>query len=232
MKILAVDTSAMTASAALMLDERLAAESILNHKKTHSEKIMPMIDSVLRESETEIEEIDVFAVSNGPGSFTGLRIGVSTVKALAHAMNKPVVGVGTLEALAYNIFDADGLVSPIMDARRGQVYNAVYKWEKGVLKEVTAPRAESLETCIEDFKNEKKVYFLGDGVPVHCEKIKEIMGERAVFAPVHCLLQRASSVAAIAKIRAERGETESYGELNPVYLRKSQAEREYDERKM
>lgn len=230
MKVLAVDTSAMTASVALMIDGRLAAESILNHKKTHSEKIMPMIDSVLKESETGIEEIDVFAVANGPGSFTGLRIGVSTVKALAHAMEKPVVGVNTLAALAYNIFDADGLVSPIMDARRGQVYNAVYKWDKGILTEVTPPRAETLELCLKDFEKEKKVYFLGDGVPVHRKKIKEAMGERAVFAPPCCLLQRASSVAAIAEIKAEKGETEDYETLNPVYLRKSQAEREYDEK--
>lgn len=230
MKILAVDTSAMTASVALMSDGRLVAENSLNHKKTHSEKLMPMIDTALRESEIGVEEIDLFAVSNGPGSFTGLRIGVSTIKALAHAMKKPVVGVSTLEALAYNLFDVRGLVSPIMDARRGQVYNAVYKWEKGKLKEIIAPRAEALENCLSDFEKEQKVYFLGDGVPVHKEKIKKIMGERAEFALPTCLFQRASSVAAIAEIKASCKEVDNYQNVNPIYLRKSQAEREYEEK--
>jgi tRNA threonylcarbamoyladenosine biosynthesis protein TsaB len=230
MKILAVDTSANVATAAVTDCGRLICESILNHKKTHSEKIMPMIDELLRDSEINIKDIDLFAVANGPGSFTGLRIGVSTVKALAHAVNRPIIGISTLEGLAYNLFAADGLISPIMDARRSQVYNAVYRWESGKLTEVIKPRALALQDCINDFKDEKRVYFLGDGVPVYRDKIAETMGERAVFAPMTCLLQRASSLAALAEIKAENGVFDTYQTLMPFYLRKPQAEREYEEK--
>ena len=125
MNILAVDTSANVAAAALVSGGKLLAESMLNNKTTHSEKLMPMIDFVLKNSGMDITDIDLFAVANGPGSFTGLRIGVSTVKGLAHAVNKPIVGISTLAGLAYNLFETDGLISPIMDARRSQVYNAV-----------------------------------------------------------------------------------------------------------
>ncbi len=231
MKILAVDTSANVASAALAEDGRLICESILNHKKTHSEKIMPMIDEILRDSEIDISDIDLFAAANGPGSFTGLRIGVSTVKALAHATGKPTVGVSTLEGLAYNLFGADGIVSPIMDARRAQVYNAVYRWENGALVEIKAPRAIALDECLAEFDDEKKVYFPGDAAAVYKQQIYEKMGDRAVFVPFTACLQRASSIAAIAQIKAERGELETYHTLMPFYLRKSQAEREYESRK-
>lgn len=230
MKILAVDTSANVATAAVVADGKLVAESILNHKKTHSEKIMPMIDSVLKDAEIGINDIDLFAVANGPGSFTGLRIGVSTVKALAHAADKPIVGISTLEAMAYNLFDVDGLISPIMDARRSQVYNAVYRFERGLLVEVTEPRALAIEECLDGFAVEEKVYFLGDGVPVHEEIIKKTMGERAVIAPVTALLQRASSLAVLAELKFIEGKSDTYQSLMPFYLRKSQAEREYEER--
>ena len=230
MKILAVDTSANTASAAIACDGQLVAEQIINYKKTHSETLMPMIDGLLAACGTDIGEIDVFAAANGPGSFTGLRIGVSTVKALAHAAGKPAVGISTLEALAYNIPCADGLISPIMDARRQQVYNAVYRADGGVLTEVTAPRALAIIDCIREFENEKRVCFLGDGVLTYRDIIVREMGERAVFAPLNCALQRASSVAALARIKAERGELGDCHTLLPFYIRKPQAEREYEEK--
>lgn len=230
MNILAVDTSANVAAAALVSGGKLLAESMLNNKTTHSEKLMPMIDFVLKNSGMDITDIDLFAVANGPGSFTGLRIGVSTVKGLAHAVNKPIVGISTLAGLAYNLFETDGLISPIMDARRSQVYNAVYKWEKGVFREIAPPRAIALDDCIKEFENEKKVYFLGDGVPVHKEAIKEKMGDRAVFVPENNLNQRASSLAVLAEKKAALSETDDYNSLMPFYLRKPQAEREYEEK--
>lgn len=230
MNILAVDTSANVASVALLCGGKLKGEGMLNNKKTHSEKLMPMIDTILKDSDTDITDIDLFAVANGPGSFTGLRIGVSTVKGLAHAVNKPIVGISTLEGLAFNLFDTDGLISPIMDARRSQVYNAAYRWENGVFKEVIPPRAIALEDCINDFKNEKKVYFLGDGVAVHKDKISEQMGERAVFVPANSINQRASSLAVLAEKKAVEGKTDDYISLMPFYLRKPQAEREYEEK--
>lgn len=230
MKILAVDTSANVAATALVCDGKLLAESMINNKKTHSEKLMPMIDNVLKNSDTDIQDIDLLAVANGPGSFTGLRIGVSTVKGLAHAINKPIVGISTLECLAYNLFDVGGVIAPIMDARRSQVYNAVYKWEKGEFKEVIPPRAVSLETCLNDLENEEKVYFLGDGVPVYKAVIKEKIGGKAIFVPENNLNQRASSMALLAEKKAAEGKTEDYKELMPFYLRKPQAEREYEEK--
>lgn len=228
MKILAVDTSANVAAVALAKDGVLLGECMINNKKTHSEKLMPMIDTLLKDNGVDITEIDLFAVANGPGSFTGLRIGVSTVKGLAHAVNKPIVGISTLEGLAYNLFETDGIICPIMDARRSQVYNAVYKWENGEFKELIAPRAISLDECLDGLKDEIKVYFLGDGVPVYEEEIKKNMVERAIFAKANNLNQRASSLAVLAEKRADKAE--DYNSFMPFYLRKPQAEREYEEK--
>lgn len=227
MRILAVDTSSDVASAAIVDGERLVCECVLNNKLTHSQTILPMIDEVFKKSELTPMDIDVFAVSYGPGSFTGLRIGVTTIKGLAHAVNKPVCGVNTLEALAYNLPFCPYIIAPIMDARREQVYNAFYKWEDGALKVVAEPRAISLADCMKELIDlGEKVVFLGDGVPVFREKIKETLKEQALFAPQLACTGRAACVAEASKNK----ETISYGELAPLYLRKSQAEREAEER--
>lgn len=228
MKILAVDTSANTAAVCVAEDNKLLAEEIVNYKKTHSQTLMPMIDSALKNCGTDIAEIDVFAVANGPGSFTGLRIGVSAIKGMAHALGKPVVEINTLEAMAYNIFMCGYIICPIMDARRAQVYNAVYTWNDE-FTELIAPRAVSIEECVEDVKKyNKKVVFLGDGVPVHKEYIKEAMGNTAVFAPISHNAQRASAIASLAMSRKDI--QKSCYDVLPVYLRKPQAEREREER--
>lgn len=227
MKILAVDTSSAVASAAIAEDDKLICEFTLNNKLTHSQTVMPMIDSVFKQSELKPADIDLFAVSNGPGSFTGLRIGLSTIKGLAHAAGKPTVGVNTLEAMAYNLPYCPYIISPIMDARREQVYNAFYKFEDGILKEIIPPRAISLEDCLKDAeKTGEKVVFLGDGVPIFKRKIIEKLGDYALFAPQNVNMQRASAVAQAAKNK----KMINYNELLPIYLRKSQAERELEER--
>ncbi len=227
MKILAVDTSSMVAAAAIAEDDKLICETTLNNKLTHSQTIMPIIDEVFKLSELKPSDIDVYAVSSGPGSFTGLRIGVTTVKALAHAVNKPVVGVNALEAMAYNLPFCPYIIAPIMDARRGQVYNALYSFANGTLNEIAAPRAISLDDCLaEVIRIGKKTVFLGDGVPVFREKIKTVLGDMAVFAPQNLNAQRASAVCEAAKNK----KTMNYAQLVPVYLRKSQAEREREER--
>ncbi len=229
MKILAADTSANVATVCVTEDGRLLAERVVDYKKTHSQTLMPMIDGVLADCGTDISEIELFAVANGPGSFTGLRIGISTLKGMAHAGGKPVVEVSTLEALAHNIYMSDAVICPIMDARRAQVYNAVYEWKEGRQVALAEPRALSVEECVADVKEYgKKVIFLGDGVPVHREYIAEAMGDMAVFAPPSCNSHRASSVAAIACERKE--EAKNCFEVVPVYLRKPQAERELEER--
>ncbi len=231
MKILAVDTSSAVASAAVLEDNKLVAEYILNNKKTHSQRIMPMIEELMNDSEITVNDIDYFAAAYGPGSFTGLRIGVATAKALAHAVKKPMVQVSTLEGIAYNALYSDMLLCPIMDARRSQVYNAVYKSENGALSEVIAPRAVSLEQCVSELSEQDgKVLFMGDGVAVHRDSIVGMMGDKARFAEAPFLNQRAGSIAQIAYYKALRGETVSYLEFAPFYLRKSQAEREREEK--
>lgn len=231
MKILAIDTASNAASAALTEDNRLLCEYVINYKKTHSETLLPIISRLLSETETDISEVDLLAAVNGPGSFTGLRIGVSTVKGLAHAADKPVVGVNTLMSMAYNLPYTDCIISPIMDARRSQVYNAVYAWENGTLRELDAPRAISLEECMAEVrKYEKKVVFLGDGVFVHRETIERSMPDTALFAPSSHLISKASSAAAAAYDLYRSGRAVKYFELVPFYLRKSQAERELEER--
>lgn len=229
MKILALDTSANTASVCISEDDRLLCEMTVNYKKTHSETLMPMIDAALSACGTDISQIDLFAAADGPGSFTGLRIGVSALKGMAHALSKPVIGISTLEGLAYNLFMCADIICPIMDARRAQVYNAVYTWRSGEFEELTPPRALSIEECVADVKKYgKRVVFLGDGVDVHREYISAELGSAACFAPLSCNEQRASSLAAAARLRAEQ--SISADRLVPVYLRKSQAEREREEK--
>ena len=223
MKILAIDTATDTATAAVTDGSRLIGECVLNHKKTHSQKLMVLIERMMGDLELDISDIDLFAAAEGPGSFTGLRIGIATIKALAHSVNKPVVGVSTLEGLAYNLPYADGLIVPIMDARNNQVFNAAYEWVGGELKEVIAPNACDINECIDRVKD-KKVIFTGDGANVHAELINQI---GAKIAPVNARLSRASSIAAAA----ENKQTQHYTELTPKYLRLSQAERELAERK-
>jgi tRNA threonylcarbamoyladenosine biosynthesis protein TsaB len=231
MKILAIDTSSMVASAAIMDEEKLAAEYIINHEKTHSEQLMPIIEELLESCGINIEEIDAIAVSSGPGSFTGLRIGGATAKGLAHAHNKKLIGVPTLDGLAFNLPYCQGIICPIMDARRNQVYTALYKWDQGNFYKLKPHCAVALSELLEGLKaREEMVIFLGDGVPVHRELIQSTLGVRARFAPRNADRQRASSIAELAMEALKRGEGGSGDGFVPFYLRKSQAEREYDKK--
>lgn len=227
MRILAVDTSASVASCAIVEDNKLICEQILNNKLTHSQTIMPMIASALMQSDMKAEDIDLFAAVTGPGSFTGLRIGVSAVKALAHATGKKCAAVSALEAMAYNLVCSEYIISPIMDARRQQVYNALYRADEMRLTELEEARAISVETlCEELLQMGRKVVFLGDGVPVYRDYIAEKLADKALFAPANVNAQMAGSAAVLASSKEQVG----YAELVPFYLRKSQAEREYEEK--
>ena len=225
MKILAIDTSALTATAAILSEDMLIGEISTTTKLTHSQTIMPMIDELLKKVSLDITDIDLFACSEGPGSFTGLRIGIGTIKGLAYGLGKSVVGVSTLEALAHNIDFTDLVICPIMDARRGQVYNGLYKYNDGRLTCIEEPRALLIEELCQELT--ERTIFVGDGVNVHKEKIKELLGDKAVFASPQNLLQRAGSVA----YAALKKEAVSAEDLTAVYLRKPQAEREREERK-
>jgi len=231
MKVLAIDTSSIVATCAIMDDDKLIGEYILNHKRTHSQKIMPIIKELLTSCELKPGDIDVYAASIGPGSFTGLRIGVATIKALAHATEKPVVGIPTMDAMAFNIPHGEGIIVPMMDARRNRVYTGIYKWDNGkfnIIKEQDVLDIDDLVNILTD-RNEK-IIFSGDGTSSYREKLVDKLGERALFAPKSVNMARASSVAELAIKKVEEGNGESYFDLVPDYLRKSQAERQYDEK--
>lgn len=231
MKVLSVDTSSMVAAVAVMEDNRLLGEYLLNHKKTHSQKLMPMVNNILQELELTPGDIDLYAASTGPGSFTGLRIGVTTIKAIAYAAGKPVIGIPTLDALAFNLPLTEALICPILDARNNQVYTALYKWEKDAQIKITEYLGIPVTELVQLIKGKnQKVIFTGDAVELHREFFIKELGEGCDFAPGSLQLQRASSVAYLALARANMDGVESCFDLVPFYLRQSQAEREYDKK--
>lgn len=225
MNILAIDTSSQNATVALISDDRLVGEYTINNKKTHSQIIMPLVSDMVSKSGILINDIDVFASGVGPGSFTGLRIGIATAKALAQALNKKVIGISSLKALAMSIKFSDKYVCPIIDARRGDVYNAVYK--NGVC--IKDDRAINIETLIDELGDNETV-FVGDATVQYEQLIVKKMGNKAFFAPQSIKMSKAGVVAELAYERALNGDYDDIYTLNPVYLRTSQAEREYNER--
>lgn len=231
MKILGLDSSGIVASVAIVEDDVLIAEYTVNYKKTHSQTLLPMLDEIAKMTELDLNSIDAIAVAAGPGSFTGLRIGSATAKGLGLALKKPLIAIPTVEGLAYNLYDISGLICPIMDARRKQVYTGIYRFTDHQLKVVEDQMAVPMETVIEKLNQYgEAVTFLGDGVPVFHELIAEKMTVPYSFAPAHVNKQRAAAAAALGEIYYRQGKTETAMEHVPDYLRVSQAERERAER--
>ena len=231
MKLLVLDSSGLVASVALIEDDRLIAEYTTGNKLTHSQTLLPMLNEVIKRTSFEMEDIDAIAVAKGPGSFTGLRIGAATAKGLGLALNKPIVPVPTVDGLAYQLFGTSKIICPMMDARRKQVYTGFYRFEGGEMKVLKEQCAQSVEETLDQFtKYKEPVIFLGYGVPVYHDDIMEKMGESAIFAPAHANRQRAAAVGALAQVYFAQGIYESADEFVPDYLRKSQAEREREER--
>ena len=231
MKLLVLDSSGLVASVAIMEDDTLIGEYTINHKKTHSQTLLPMLDEVVKMTETNLDEIDAIAIAKGPGSFTGLRIGSATAKGLGLALNKPIVAVPTVDAIAYNLYETKGYICPIMDARRNQVYTGTYRWEEDQFQVIEEQCARGIEETI-DAVNQlgEAVIFLGDGVPVYKEIIKEKSQVPVSVAPAHVSRQRAGAVGSLAMKYYQQGEIQSARDHGPEYLRKSQAEREREER--
>lgn len=228
MKILALDSTAVVASAAVCNDDKLVALYTVNNGNTHSETLLPMIEATLKHSKTNIDEIGLFAYSNGPGSFTGVRIGSSTVKGLAFDREVPCVDVPTLEALAYNLCGFEGILCPVMNARRNQVYNALFKWTDGALVRLCPDRAISIEELeAELLAMNDKVYLVGDGYEITEKGFKQLT---PCYTPEVLRMQSAYSVARCALAAYQRGEYKTDGQIAPTYLRLSQAERERKER--
>ena len=230
MKILAVDTSTSAATAAIMEDGRLVSEYILNINRAHSQKIMGIIDDLFRKSAISPTEIDLYACSSGPGSFTGLRIGAAIIKGMAQTFGKPIVGVPTLDALAYNLYNCAGLICPMLDAQRGMVYSGLYSWDKGSLKKLEDFRVIPIEDLIKLVKDRAiPTTFLGDGALLFEENFKNGLEEFYV-ANADSLLPRASSCARIAMEMYEKGLFDTYNSFKLTYIRKSQAEVEYEKK--
>lgn len=233
MKILALDSSGLVASAAVVQDGVLTAEYTVNYKITHSQTLLPMLQELKERIELDLDTIDAIALAAGPGSFTGLRIGSATAKGLGLALNKPLIEVPTLAGLAYHFWGSEKLICPLMDARRNQVYTGIYTFEKETgksgyrmctVKEQSAVSIQEILGELDDMGRE--VVFLGDGVPVFQSVIEEKLKVPFAFAPAHLNRQRAAAVAALAEIYYSEGKTVSAGEHRPEYLRLSQAERE------
>ena len=227
MKILALDSTAKVASVALCEDELLLGEMTLNNGNTHSQTILPMIEFLLNKFELSPTDIDLFAAAVGPGSFTGVRIGAATLKGLAFGKEVPYAGVSTLEALAYNLCDHDGLICPVMNARRQQVYTALFRAKDGMLERLMPDSAiaiAELDQRLSAF--EEPVRLCGDGYDITLP----LLTHTVIPTSERYRHQSAYSVAQVAKKMHESGELCTDITLSPIYLRLSQAERERAER--
>lgn len=230
MLVLSVDSSYSTATCALIKDDKILAEINLNDKKQHSVILMRLIDSILKEYEININDIDAFIISRGPGSFTGLRIGMATLKGLAFASKKPLISVSTLDALAYNSISFQGIICPIMDALRDNIYTCLYKNENNNLTPLIKEQCLNINELVTILKEQTlPIIFVGDGVAKHKEFLQENI-PNSFFAPNHSNFPKASSVGELGIKKINDGVIENIDSINPIYLRKSQAEREYEKR--
>lgn len=233
MKILGIESAALVASVAIIDENVTIAEYTTNFKKTHSETLLPMLDEIVKMTGISLSELSAIAVSGGPGSFTGLRIGAASAKGLGLSLDLPLIHVPTLDAMALNIYASDALIVPIMDARRNQVYTGIYK-NNGSLEIIKESMAVSIDELFEILKEtdakEKagRAIFLGDGVPVFREYIDKNLEISHDFAPTNLNRQRASNIAMLGIEMLKSGNIISADDMRPEYLRKSQAERERD----
>ena len=227
MRILGIDSSGLVASVAILEDDVIVGEYTTNFKKTHSQTLLPMLDQLKHMIDLDMESIDAIAVSGGPGSFTGLRIGSATAKGLGLALDKPIISVPTVEALAYNLWGAADDICPLMDARRNQTYTGVYRFEDGAMKTIIPQCAVDVGEILEAINGQgRPVVFLGDGVPVFAEQIKNECQVPYTFAPAHMNRQNAAALCARAGEYYKEGRMETAAAHRPDYLRLSQAERE------
>ena len=224
MKILALETSAKAVSAAVSENGRILASGYQDTGLTHSRTLMPIVEHILKNTDLKLSDMDAIAVAVGPGSFTGIRIGVSAAKGLAFSVDKPAVGVSTLAAMARNAAFADGLIVCAMDARRSQVYNANFSAENGILTRLTPDRAVSLDELAEEIRNDPRpITLVGDGAHLAYARFTE-QGIPCRMAPPHHIMQNAMSVALEAEALAAQGKLASAQELEAFYLRPPQAD--------
>ena len=225
MKILAVESSSSTASVAVLQDGILLGETSINNKKTHSQNLMLMLTELMIKLQLEPKDIDYYAASVGPGSFTGLRIGVSIIKGISFAADKPTVAVPTLDAMAMGLSNAKSIICPMIDARNNQVFTAIYKSDGEKLERLTEYLGITIDELLKLLKDYNSVIFTGDGSLLHYETLKKVKGLGCCFAKPGNNLNRAVDVALVATTLIHKGEIGDSMSLKPFYLRKSQAER-------
>jgi len=221
--VLALDTSTMISSCAVLDEEQVLGEYSLNQNETHSENLVPMIKEVLENLDLKVEDIDLYGVAIGPGSFTGLRIGVATVKALAHVFDKPVVGVSTLEALAYNLPNHK-IIVPMIDARRDRVYTGIYTWQDGRIKTIMEPTVLEIDKLLDILEGYDELIVNGNGSVIHKEKINDRLKGKVRFSTMGNNFCRAISVGELALIKYKGGYVDNFYSLVPEYLKESQAQ--------
>lgn len=231
MRVLGIDSSSLVASVAVVEDDNLLGEYTINYKKTHSQTLLPMIDEVAKMIELDLNSIDVIAVSAGPGSFTGLRIGSATAKGLGLALKKDIIPVPTVDALAYNMWGTEMQVCPLMDARRQQAYTGLYEFSNGELVVIEKQDIIEIPQIVERInKSGRSTVFVGDGIATFRAYIEEFCKVPYCFAPANSNKNRASSVACLGAFLYKKGIVESAVEHKPDYLKPSQAEREREEK--
>lgn len=230
MKILAFDSTATSASVAVFDDDNLIGEFFINTKQTHSQTLLPMAECLLKNTKVDVKDIDLFAVNTGPGSFTGVRIGVAAVKGMAMALNKPCVAVSTLDSMAYNLLDVNCTAVCVMDARCNQVYNANFKVDNGNVEKLCDDRALSIDELTDELKSvDGHIVLVGDGAKLCFDKMKDAIPNIKI-ASIQNRYQKASSTALVALNLYNNGKTLTAEELMPYYLRLPQAERELKKR--
>lgn len=224
MLVLGIDTATKVAGAAIVDEGRLVSERFISNQRTHSVNLLPMVKQVIEDAEITPADLGGIAVAAGPGSFTGLRIGMAAAKTLSQVLNLPLIGVSTLEALAFNLAGYSQPVCPILDARKNEVYTALYTFQGHKLQEQLAPMATGIEELLNNLKgNADQVVFLGDAVPVYREKIVQILGDKALFAANINMMPRAAATAQLGLEKIMAGERAGL-ELEPTYIRPSEAE--------
>ena len=227
MKVLAIDTSGQNCSCCILDETRVIADFNISTGTTHSETLLPMINDMCHFCGLSINDMDAFACAVGPGSFTGLRIGIATIKGFALSLNKPVVGVSTLEGLAHNVAHFDGLICSVLDAKNNNVYAGIYARNNGKLILQGDYQTGTIDELLEVLhKTSQNILFVGDGAISFQELIKNSLQEKAFFAPLHLTHQLSTSIAKIALEKALQNDFDSADHLMPMYLKKSQAERE------
>ncbi len=229
MNILSFDTSTKAASIALLKEDTLVGEIFINDKRTHSQKLMPMLESLFKLSDITMDDIDILAVCIGPGSFTGLRIAMATVKAMAHAKNLKIVAINSLESLAFNVSNSNKKIIPILDAQGKKLYTASYKFIDGEISEISPIEVKEIDELVEKIKEcGEDVIMLGEGL----DKCKDQFNMDLVeIASPDKNVSKASSIACLAKIKYERNiDIHNCYDIVPMYIRKSQAEMQYEEK--